>query len=382
MRALGIDPGTMSFDVVVIEGDKVVREEVVETRTVAENPERLIEAVERAGEVDIIAGPSGYGVEVTWLKDVPEELVEDWYLTYILLLKREDMERALAQGNVGIMVYYAMVRTASEMKRRGWPVVYIPGVIHLPTVPPHRKVYKIDMGTADKMCIAALGVYDQAEKYSVPFSEVSFILVEMGFGYNAVLGVEGGRIVDGVGGTLGGPGFLTIGRVDAEIAQLVGSWEKADMFTGGGMSISGRASPEELADCLDFDERCEMAWNAMVEEVVKNVAGMKAIVKEPREILISGRLTRVPRLEDDLMKRLSELGEVRRIGSLKGAARSKEAAQGYALVAEGLAGGFFRELVEWMKIGEAKGTVLDYIFHEKIGLVRSLFEKYEVRKPS
>jgi predicted butyrate kinase (DUF1464 family) len=43
----------------------------------------------------------------------------------------------------------------------------------------------------------------------------------------------------------------------------------------------------------------------------------------------------------------------------------KETAQGYALVADGLAGGKYKELVEWMKIKEAKGTALDYIYHPK-----------------
>lgn len=379
VRALGIDPGTKSFDLCGLEGDKVVYERVVDTSEIANQPRALIKAVEDGMPFDIIAGPSGYGVEVTYLRDVPAERLEGWYLTYILLLKREDMERALREGNIGIMVYYAMVRTAVEMKRRGWPVVYIPGVIHLPTVPAHRKVNKVDMGTADKMCIAVLGVYDQARALGIPYSDVSFVLVEMGFGYNAVIGVDKGRIVDGIGGTLGGPGFLTLGRVDAEIAQLIGVWEKADMFTGGGISISGRKDPEELADCVDDDEMCKLAWEAMIEEVAKNVAAVMVSVKKPKEILISGRLTRIKRFEREIFDRLAEFGEVRRIGSLEGARRVKEAAQGYAIVAEGLGGGIFRKLVDWMRIKEAKGTVLDYVFHEKIGPVKRLFEESKIR---
>jgi len=375
VRVLGMDPGTRSFDLCGLEDGRVVYEEVIDTFEVARRPELLVEAVERAMPLDLIAGPSGYGVSLTYLKDIPEDVLEDWYLTYILLLKREDLERALRRGEPGIMVYYAMTKTALEMKRRGWPVCYIPGVVHLPTVPRHRKVNKIDMGTADKMCIAVLGVYDQARRLGVPYSDVSFILVEMGFGYNAVIGVEGGRIVDGIGGTLCGPGFLTIGAIDAEIVQLVGAWEKADVFAGGVASITGKLSPEEVIEAASRDEACRVAWEAMIEGVVKAVYSMLASVREPREILISGRLTRIAAVEAELRKRLGHIAEVRRVGWLPGATRVKEAAQGYAIVADGLAGGPFKDLIGWMRISEAGGTVMDNIYHPKIEGVRGLFER-------
>ena len=46
----------------------------------------------------------------------------------------------------------------------GLPLVLLPGVIHLDTVPAHRKVNRIDLGTADKLCAAALGIVDQASR--------------------------------------------------------------------------------------------------------------------------------------------------------------------------------------------------------------------------
>jgi predicted butyrate kinase (DUF1464 family) len=36
------------------------------------------------------------------------------------------------------------------------------------------------------------------------------------------------------------------------------------------------------------------------------------------------------------------------------------------MVADGLASGTFKELIEWMKIKGAKGTALDYIHHPKL----------------
>ena len=379
VRVLGIDPGTRSFDLCGLENGRVYYEKVIDTPEVAKNPNVLIDAIEEAMPLDLITGPSGYGVELTYLKDIPMDILEDWYLTYILLLKRKDLESALKRNELGIMVYYAMTKSALEMKRREWPICYIPGVIHLPTVPRYRKINKIDMGTADKMCIAVLGVFDQARRLGINYSEVSFILVEMGFGYNAVIGVERGRIIDGIGGTSGGPGFLTLGSMDAELVQLVGNWEKADIFVGGGVSISKRNSPEEMLENVEADESCYIAWNAMLESVVKSVYSMLVSVREPREILISGRLTRIPKVEKELISRLSKIADVRKIGSIPGATKVKEAAQGYAIVADGLAGGPYKELIEWMKIGESKGTVIDNIYHPKIQLVKEIFEKLRIK---
>jgi len=362
VRVLGIDPGTRSFDVCGLDDGKVYFEEVIDTIKLVEGPESMMQAIEEAYPFDLITGPSGYGVQVTYLKEIdnPGEFMR----TILLLLRKDDYEAALARRDLGIMVYAAMIKLEIEMKRRGLPVCYIPGVIQLPTVPLHRKVNKIDMGTVDKACAAVLGIHDQADRLKIPYSETSFILIESGFGYNAVIGVEEGRIVDGIGGTTGGPGFLTIGGMDAELAAIVGRWEKADIFTGGGVSISGRGSLEEIGDHLD-EEGCRVAWNTIIEGVEKGVASMTVSTSEPREILLSGRWARTVRLREELTRRLSRFGPVRRVGWLEGATMVKEAAQGYVMVADGLAGGKYAELIEWMKIKEAKGTALDYIYHPK-----------------
>jgi len=365
VRVVGIDPGTKSMDICGLDGGAVYYERVVDTVDAARRPEALMEAIEAAEPVDLIAGPSGYGVEVTSLRDVPEDRVEDWYYEYILLTDKAHIENAVKKGSFGALVYYAMTTSAIEMKRRGWPVCYIPGVIQLPTVPTHRKVNKLDMGTADKMCVAVLGVHDQAKRLDLPYSDVSFIHVEMGFGYNAVLGVDEGRIVDGIGGTtISGPGFLTISSMDAELVQIVGQWEKADVFSGGCASIGDCSTPEELVERIGVDEHCRLAYDAMIEGVVKAVLAMTASVPKPKEVLLSGRLTRIKEVEDDLLTRI-DLAPVRRVGWLRGIQKVKETAQGYALVGDGLAGGRFQRLIEWMRIKDAKGTAMDYVFHPK-----------------
>jgi predicted butyrate kinase (DUF1464 family) len=215
------------------------------------------------------------------------------------------------------------------------------------------------------MCVAVLGVHDQATRLDLPYSDVSFIHVEMGFGYNAVLGVDKGRIVDGIGGTtISGPGFLTISSMDAELVQIVGQWDKADVFSGGCASIGDCSTPEELVERIGIDEHCRLAYDAMIDGVVKAVLAMTASVPAPREILVSGRLTRIKEIEDELINRI-DVAPVRRVRWLRGITEVKETAQGYALVGDGLAGGRFQRLIEWMRIKEAKGTAMDYVFHPK-----------------
>jgi predicted butyrate kinase (DUF1464 family) len=52
------------------------------------------------------------------------------------------------------------------------------------------------------------------------------------------------------------------------------------------------------------------------------------------------------------------------------AANAKQGAQGAALVADGLSGGRHAHLVNRMRIGEAKGTVLDHLVFVPPGMAR------------
>ena len=82
-------------------------------------------------------------------------------------------------------------------------------------------------------------------------------------------------------------------------------------------------------------------------------------VSRAREILISGRLSRIGGFREPLVTALSRLGPVR---CLDAGTKVKEAAWGAALIADGLAGGRYRELVEVMRLREARGTVLDELY--------------------
>lgn len=371
VRVVGIDPGTKTMDLCLLE-EGVVRDEVIlESSEVAFKPELLIRAVEKLSPYDLIVGPSGYGVEITYIDEIPDNVFEEWYYTYILLTSKKEIEYGVAKGDVGSYVYYAMAKTMIEFKKRRLPVVFIPGIISLPTVQNFKKINRVDLGTADKLAVTVLAVYLQSKRLNIPYSEVSFILSELGFGYNAVIGVSEGVIKDAFGGTtMPGPGFLSMGCADLEVVQLLKNWLKTDVFSGGVSYVSDCKTPEELIQCYATRPECADSLNSMLDGIMKAIHALIYSVGIPKEVLYSGRLSRIELIRDLLIKSLrnsSVLDSVKvlPVGSLPGASKAKETAQGYALVGDGIAGGSFRDLINHMRIMDARGSALDYIKHPK-----------------
>ena len=306
-------------------------------KDIVKDPE-LLSNIITGTRADFVAGPSGFGIPVTKIKDIGER-----ELFLMSLIKKEDKKSMLG-----------LRASINRMKKNRLPVFFLPGVIHLPTVPYYRKLNRIDMGTADKLCSAALGVRDQAIRYNIGFAETSFILLEMGFGYTAALAVNNGQIVDGIGGSVGNIGYLSLGGMDSELSYLLGGFNKELVFRGGVEKLAG--TPDELMENED-------ALNAYLEGAIKDVLQLTASVK-PREILVSGRISRVEGLLDELKRRL-DLAPLRKLEGFS-TKNVKEAAQGAAIVANGLAGGSYSGLTGVMKIREAKGTSLDYVLLPEI----------------
>jgi predicted butyrate kinase (DUF1464 family) len=341
MRVIGIDPGTGSFDFFGRDGEKVILDTSVPVPEVAQNPSVLIDTVRSAFPLDMIVGPSGYGLPVTPIKDITER--------DLTLMVPDDKS---------IPLYDGIRMVIRLMRAKGFPVYFTPGVIHLPTVPLYRKANKMDMGTADKVCCVALAIKDQAELYRIDYSQTSFILAEIGYAFNAVIGVDGGRIVDGLGGTSGGPGFITLGTMDSELAVRLGKFPGIVLFSGGAKDVSGKAdlTPEELAE--KHDKYAE-SWNMLLESITKGVAAMAVSVERPREILLSGRLSGIPELAEALAAKLAKFGKVRKVG--RQAKVAKEAAEGAYIIGEGLLGGKYKGIVDCLDLRGAKGTMHDYI---------------------
>ena len=331
MRVVGIDPGTHSFDLFGMEDNKdVIIDESIKSEDILKKPYILIRKLEALTQLNIIVGPSGYGIPLKSIEDITE--------TDIGKMIPLDTQVAVNEGIKKLLL---------EMKQMKMPVRFTPGVIHLATVPSYRKWNKFDMGTADKVCCVALGVKDQSERLEIPFNETSFVYVEAGYGFTAVMAVENGKIVDGIGGTNGSLGFLGGGGMDAEIAiRLKPPLTQEIVFRKGLKDFVGKDI--EPRDLIKFKE----AVTLLGESIEKDVAAMLVSVRHPKEIIISGRLTNYDFIRNELTSRLSKYAPVAKVR--KTSKIAKEAACGAYIIGEGLLGGKYRKLVENMRITDTE----------------------------
>ena len=247
-RVAGVDPGTVSFDVCVLDDGDVTFEHSFRTVDIGADPQLLVKALVDHGPYELVLGPAGYGLPL-----VPVEQVGDRELALMLLLREDE-----PHGHVGVGGMRSIVRALMES---GLPLVFGPGAIHLATVPAYRKWNRIDLGTADKVASVALCIADQARRLGVGFAETSFVMLELGGAFSAALAVDGGRIVDGLGGSAGPIGARACGALDAEAAYLLGTaLSKQTVFSGGALPDADlSAGPEAVRD----DPRHREGWLAL-----------------------------------------------------------------------------------------------------------------------
>ncbi|MEO8634403.1 MAG: DUF1464 family protein [Gemmatimonadales bacterium] len=325
-RVVGIDPGTVSLDLCGLNDGTVWLDQSLPTREALDDPAALLALLTSDGPPDLIAGPSGYGLPLVRADQATEM---DLRLAYLAT----DGETAGLGGLRRLARFFA----AADL-----PLVYTPGVIHLPTVPVHRKLNRVDLGTADKVATAALAIHDQAGRLGGSIEHTSFILLELGGAFTAALAVERGAITDGIGGTSGPLGWRAAGGWDGEVAYLAGSVTKEMLFRGG---VEDAGEAEGL--------------QAYVEGAHKAALALMAALPQPREILLSGRHAADPAVQQSLVARLSEVAPVRLLTGF--ASVAKQGAQGAALIADGLSGGPSAPIVQSLRLRESSGTALDYL---------------------
>ena len=303
---LGIDPGSSRWGFVFLDDGRVVRETTMRTEDVRDNPREILKLVMCAR---LITAPSGYGVPLKKVSDLtPNDFFE-------MLLKRDgDREGRSVMG---------LEKVLHLLREQQVNAYVIPGVKLLPTVPEERKYGKIDMGTPDKLCAAVAGIVEQAHRLKLHYTQTGFILAEIGSGFDAFLAVEGGQIVDGIGGTMASS-----------------TWRGED---GELLYLKGIVSKEELM-------KSNLSAEKVQQGALKDIESLRAQYK-PREVLVSGSRSDI--VFNFLRARFKN---VQRLKTCK----CSNAAYGAAIIADGLAGGGFEELVDLIGIKKAKGSNLDY----------------------
>ncbi len=353
---IGIDPGSGSWDVLGLEGDDVFLDVSVPTKQVLAEPRKLLQIIESNGPLDTIVAPSGHGIP---LKPIAEMTDDD--------IAKANLRRSADPTVMGIG------RVLHMLKDAGIKGYAIPGVKQLETVKRSFKYNRIDMGTADKVCAAAAAIADQAGFLGVPLASTGFILVEVGFGFNAYIAVEGGKIVDGIGGSLGGMGFGTAGRLDGELAYLLDHVSKKVIYGGGLSTIVGHGdlSPKEIFLMAKKDGRTADAVSGFYHDMLQGIFSLVPSFSDPpgiKEVVVSGRAS------SDIAGQLSSILKkpfsfpVRTVRSI--ARISKVAAQGAAFIANGLAGGKYKELVATMALEKSNHDLLSDIYVGDVGKER------------
>ncbi len=75
-RVAGVDPGTVSFDVCVLDDGDVILERSFSTRDVGADPVPLVETLSGHGPFDLVFGPAGYGLPLVAAEQLGERELE------------------------------------------------------------------------------------------------------------------------------------------------------------------------------------------------------------------------------------------------------------------------------------------------------------------
>ena len=329
VRVVGSDPGTSSLDLLLLDDGNVVDQARLTPSQLRDEPESLLRLLHGWGPIDLVAAPSGYGLPL-----IRGEAFSEDHLDQMSLVRPD--QRGSEDGIVG---FRAWVRS---FLRSGAPIVFLPGGLHLPTIPPHRKPNIVDMGTADKVAVAALALWFDALS-SGGLDRSTFAVVEIGLAFSAILVVEHGRVVDASAGTQGPIGLRSRGSWDGEVAYWLGPISKDDLFQGG-LAGLGPIGPD-----------------AFRESLRKHAAGLRAVTHFER-IYLSGRGLEQPEIARLATEALGHFGRLIALPVLP-LAWVKHAAQGSAILADALAGGRFAPLADSLQLSSAAGSVWDVLPH-------------------
>jgi len=326
-RVVGTDPGTSSLDLLLLDRGRVVDQRRLRPDEPCAEPADLEAILSGWAPLDLIAGPSGYGLPLVRGRSPTEDEIDQ------MSLVRPDQRGQRA----GIAGFRSWVRALS---RTGLPAVFLPGGFHLPTIPDHRKANTVDLGTADKVAVAALALWFDARDHN-GLDDSTFAVVEIGTAFTAILVVQDGRPVDASAGTRGPVGLRSSGAWDGELAYWRCPLSKQDLVRGG-LEDLGPLGPDAFREAL-----------------TKHVAGLRSITPFDR-IYLSGEGLKRPDIAGLAGEALARFGTLTPLPSLPGA-WVKHAAQGSALLADALAGGEFAPVARALELHSARGSIWDVV---------------------
>ncbi len=316
MASLGVDYGTGSWKTALL-GERGPPE--LRHFASPEEVRAYIEAIDRRHPDLPIVLPSGFGIP---LKRVQE--LDDRDRFEIALRREASTERGLSR--------FLLALQPSRLN-----AYCIPSIKLLPSVPIHRKINRVDMGTSDKLCAAAYFI-GQSHDRGARLEAIDFVLLEVGEAFRAIVAVRGGKIVDGLGGTAGGIGPRCRGRIDGELAYLYDWDSKESIYRGGARDIEERFG----------GYGGEAFWEELEKDLLGflHFYGLKTIVVAGRrrgEIIprVGGRFQIQASNEDN---------------------EGFEAAAGAALLADGIDDGRQRPLVTHLGLRDVTDRTLDWIY--------------------
>lgn len=315
MASLGVDYGSGSWKTaLLLEG----HEPELRSFTSPDEVCRALSETDRRHPGLPIVLPSGFGIPLKRVQDV------DTRDLFEMALRREGSPpRGLSQ--------FLLALHTSQLN-----AYCIPAVKLLPSVPVHRKVNRVDMGTSDKLCTAAFfesRFVDQGAR----LEDLDFIVLEIGEAFRAILAIRGGKIVDGLGGTAGGMGPQCRGRIDGELAYLYEWPTKESVYRGGAQDVEARFGGHGDA--------------AFWEEIEKDLLAFLSF-HELKMVLLAGR--RKQSIADRLRQRFRTIVDTQE-------GEGFEAAIGAAILADGIAGGRHAGLVTHLGLHDVQDRALDWI---------------------
>jgi predicted butyrate kinase (DUF1464 family) len=312
MLSVGIDYDAVSWKVALWD-----EEHAADLHTFACAPEmwEFLEEVRRAHPAAPTVLPSGFGVPVTRAGEI---------------LDQDILEMTLGGEGGGVDLLGSFL---AEARRRIPRAFCIPAVRLLPTLPPHRKRNRFDLGTADVLCIAAW-ILHSLDRTGHDRASLAFLLVDIGAAGRALLAIRAGRIVDGIGRTTPGLGEPTPNDAQALLAARGFEVRRARVPRPPGPGAEPSANPAAFWEGIAKESHALLAYHGLPE------------------VFITGERCREAR---------EALGTCVPCASFPPPGEGYESALGAAVLAAGLTGGPTAWIVDGLGLREARDRALDWI---------------------